>query len=280
VYGVGLNQLAAFLQVLGALLQLIGVAALAATGANSIWQYVSALSIGMIGQVMSSLMVLSKKGFSVWPAVALPVWLRLIRSGFTAIGLTLGQAAVLRIDRILVGLYLAASAVGIYSVAATATEVVWLLPLALSQVLFHGLASRSVDLATATKAKVASLGVALICAIGIYAVAPVAVDKIVGAQFHDAVTPLRILLLGAVLLSSYQLDAYILAARGRFGLAAGATVAGFGAMFLLDLVAIPKYGIVGAAWASVIAYGLMAVAVGVMVARIHTQRDLAPQRSS
>jgi O-antigen/teichoic acid export membrane protein len=235
--------------------------------------------VGTWAQVGISLIVLKVGTFSVWPNFSGDAWLKLIVKGIPAIGLMLGQAAVLRFDRILLGLYLAASAVGIYSVSATATEIVWLLPVGLAQILFHGFASKSVDALAATRARVASLAFAVVTAVAMYAIAPIAVDWLVGGQFADAVTPLRILLIGAVLFSSYQLDAYVLAARDRIGLAAAATIAGFSAMLLLDLIAIPRYGIVGAAWASVIAYGLMAAVARAMVARIQRQPDLAAQTS-
>jgi len=274
LYGVGFNHHAAFLQVWGAIAQLVLVVGLAMLHVGSVWPYIGAMLGGASCQIVISLVVLERRLLSIWPTFSLGVWRALIVRGIPAIGLTLGQAAVLRFDRILVGLYLAASAVGIYSVAATATEIVWLLPVGLSQVLFHAFASKSVDVSAITRARLASLAFAVLTALAIYAIAPLAINRLVGAQFADAVAPLRVLLIGAILLSSYQLDAYALAARGRLGRAAAATIGGFSAMFLIDLVLIPMYGIVGAAWASVIAYGVMALAVRIMVTQIRTQPEL------
>jgi O-antigen/teichoic acid export membrane protein len=163
--------------------------------------------------------------------------------------------------------------VGVYSIAATGTELVWLAPTALSQVLFHRFATRSIDLSIATRARILSLVIALLTALTMFLVAPYAIDLLVGARFADAVSPLRILLIAAVFFASYQLDAYALAAQGRIGPAASATLVGFAVVLTADLMLIPMYGIIGAAWASVIAYGLMAAIVRVMLSRSNYQRS-------
>jgi O-antigen/teichoic acid export membrane protein len=268
LYGLDLNEHAASVQVGGAIMQLVPVVVLGLVGIASPWPYVGVMLGGMLGQVGISLFILGWRKTLAWPSFSAVTWLALVAKGIPAIGLNLGQAGVLRIDRILIGLFLSASAVGIYSIAATATEIVWLVPTALSQVLFHQFASKSVHMPSATRARFISLAVSLATALAIFAIAPLAIDRLVGAAFASAVLPLRILLAAAIFLSSYQLDAYALAARGRIGLASGATVLGFILVLLADLLLIPTHGIVGAAWASLIAYGMMAILVRFMVMRV------------
>jgi O-antigen/teichoic acid export membrane protein len=275
LYGLGLNDYAASVQIAGALMQLVPVAVLGSAGIASPWPYVGAMLGGTLGQVAVSLVILGYRDFLVWPSFSAAGWLALVAKGIPAIGLTFGQAATLRIDRILIGLFLTASPVGIYSVAATGTEVVWLIPTALSQVLFQKFASKSVDLRSATRARVVSLAFGLATAVVIFAIAPPAIDLLVGAKFAGAVVPLRILLVAALLLSSYQLDAFSLAAHGRIGLAASATLVGFAVVLVADLLLIPAYGIIGAAWASVLAYGSMAAVVRIMVKRLESRVSLA-----
>jgi O-antigen/teichoic acid export membrane protein len=275
LYGLGLNGHAASVQVGGALMQLVPVAGLAYAGVGSPWPYVGAMVAGALGQVGVSLAILAVARFLVWPSFSYAGWLQLLTRGVPAIGLSLGQAGTLRIDRVLIGLFLTASPVGIYSVAATGTELVWLVPTALSQVLFQRLASKSVELRAANRARVVSLACGLVTAVAIFAIAPFAIDFLVGPKFAGAVLPLRILLVGAILLSSYQLDAYALAAHGRIGLAASATLVGFAVVFVADLFLIPVYGIVGAAWASVIAYGAMAVLARILVRRAYAQTGMS-----
>jgi O-antigen/teichoic acid export membrane protein len=273
LFGLGLNEHAAYMQAGGALAQLVLVSALAFLGIASPWPYIGALLVGTLCQIAMSGVILAKNGFLVRPSFAGVAMLELLRRGIPAIGLTLGQSATLRIDRVLIGLFLSASPVGVYSVAATGTEIVWLVPTALSQILFHKFASRSVDQSSATAARLFSLLISLVTAAGLFGIAPYAIDFLVGAKFADALIPLRILLVGAVFLASYQLDSYALAAHDRITHAGLATMFGFGVVLLADLWLIPRYGLVGAAWASVIAYAVMAATVRVMVRRVWSPND-------
>ncbi len=268
LYGIGLNEQAATVQVGGAAVQLLLVIVLGSAAVGSPWPYVAAMLAGTLGQIVASIVMFAFARFLVWPSFSVVAWRTLIVRGVPAIGLSLGQAAVLRIDRVLIGLFLSASAVGVYSVAATATDVVSLVPTALSQVLFQKIASKSVDISTVNRARAISLAFGIVSAVVIYLLAPLGIDLLVGPRFANAVEPLRILLLGAVLLSSYQIDAYALAARGQIWLAGSATLLGFAVVFVADLVLIPAHGIVGAAWASVIAYGVMATLVRLFVSRV------------
>jgi O-antigen/teichoic acid export membrane protein len=270
LYGIGLNEQAAIVQVGGAAVQLLLVIVLGSAAVASPWPYVAAMLFGTLGQIVASLIVLAFGHFLVWPSFSLIAWQTLIVRGVPAIGLSLGQAAVLRLDRLLIGLFLSASAVGVYSVAATATDIVFLVPAALSQVLFQKIASKTVDLSTAHRARTITLLIGVVTALVIYLLAPLAIDRLVGPRFAGAVVPLRILLLAALFLSSYQIDAYALAARGQIWLAGSATLLGFAVILVADLLLIPTNGIVGAAWASAIAYGLMAVLVRLIVIRVES----------
>ena len=267
LYGIGYNEQAATVQVGGAAVQLVLVILLGVAAVTSPWPYVAAMLAGTLGQIVASMIVLAFGGFLVRPRVSIDAWRKLITQGVPAIGLSLGQAAVLRLDRIIVGFFLAAAAVGVYSVAATATDLVALVPGALSQVLFQKIASRSIETSTANRARLVALLSSVVVAAVLYFLAPIGIEVLVGASFAGAVEPLRILLLAAVVLSSYQIDAYALAARGQIGRAASATVIGLAVIVVADLILIPAKGIVGAAWASVIAYAVMAILVRVIIRR-------------
>jgi O-antigen/teichoic acid export membrane protein len=267
LYGIGRNEEAAVVQVGGAAVQLILVIVLATVWVATPWPYVVAILLGTIGQILASVIVLRSAGFLPRPQVSIEAWRRLIARGVPAVGLSLGQAAVLRLDRVLVGLLLSAAAVGVYSVAATATDVVALVPVALSQVLFQKIASKSVDSPTLNRARAYALLSSAAIAVVLYLLAPVGIDLLVGSSFAGAVLPLRILLLAAVVFSSYQIDAYALAARGQIGIAGSATLLGLVVIVIADLILIPTHGIVGAAWASVFAYAIMAASVRVLMRR-------------
>lgn len=276
LYGIGWNEQAAIVQLGGAAVQLVLVIALGVAAIGSPWPYVAAMLAGTLGQIVAAIVTLAFARFLVWPSFSLVAWRTLVVRGVPAIGLSLGQAAVLRLDRVLIGLFLSASAVGVYSVAATATDIVSLVPTALSQILFQRIASKSIDSSTLNRARRVALVFGVATALVIYLLAPLGVDLLVGPRFAGAVTPLRILLVGALFLSSYQIDAYALAARGKIWLAGSATLLGFAVIFAADLLLIPTNGIVGAAWASVIAYGVMATLMRLLVRRVEQEpTDLA-----
>lgn len=280
LYGVGAHDQAALVQILGAVAQLIPVMLLAVESFGAVWGYVLGIGIGAFGQAFVSVVLLERSGHAIRPIFFRPDWVELIWHGVPALGLTFGQAVVLRIDRILVGLFLAASAAGVYSIAATASEVVWLVPVALSQVLFHRVAAASIDASSAKWARIVSLAIAVGTAASLFVIAPFAIDRIVGPAFEGAVTPMRVLLLAAVFLASYQVDALTLAARGRIGQSAMATIVGLIVVVLADLSLIPTRGLVGAALASVFAYGVMAVCARLMASRLPGQLEASTSRIS
>ena len=279
LHGIGLNEQAAAVQVGGAAVQLMLVIVLGIAAVGSPWPYLAAILAGSLGQIVASILVFAFARCLAWPSFSFVVWKRLIVRGVPAIGLSLGQAAVLRLDRVLIGLFLSASAVGVYSVAATATDLVSLAPIALSQVLFQRIASNSIEFSIANRARAVTLAFGVATALIIFPLAPLMIDRVVGSRFADALIPLRVLLLGAVFLSSYQIDAYALAARGHIWLAGAATLLGLGVILVADLLLIPAHGIIGAAWASDIAYGVMAILVRLRVRHLErTPTDLGATR--
>jgi O-antigen/teichoic acid export membrane protein len=107
--------------------------------------------------------------------------------------------------------------------------------------------------------RTACLTLAAVLAVALFVTAPWLVRSVFGPQFAGAVTPLRILLLAELFISSYFLDTTTIAARGRPGYSTLVAFVGFTTVTMLDLVLIPRHGIVGAAWASVAGYMLMAI---------------------
>jgi O-antigen/teichoic acid export membrane protein len=80
-----------------------------------------------------------------------------------------------------------------------------------------------------------------------------------GQEFRSAVLPLLILLVAEVAIASFHLDSACLAGSARLRAAAGAALVGLTVVVLGDLLLIPRFGLQGAAWASVLAYSAMAL---------------------
>ena len=162
---------------------------------------------------------------------------------------------VQRVDVLLVEGYRGSGAAGIYAVAVQVSDLLLVVPAALGYLVFRLGARSSVGHWAATLRTVRwTVGLSVVLAIAAGALATPLVERVFGASYSAAVTPLRLLLPGAALLALQSVISNYIAARGRprrvlFAWLAGAVV-GIG----LDVVVIPIYGVAGAAAASSISY--------------------------
>ena len=275
LYAHGFNTRASAVMAFGSTAQLLLVVALALGGVSGATPYFAAFTLGALLQVAAALTVLRRSVPLEGLRISRQASRTLLQRGVPAVGLSLGQAATFRLDRYLLGVLRSPAEVGIYSVAATATEILWLGPIALAQVQFHGIASGTAGPAELARARRLWLGGTAAVALVMWFAAPRAVDMVLGQRFHGAVTPLRILLVGAVAVSSYHIDVMALAARGRTAAAGATAVVGLVLVVVGDLVLIPRAGIEGAAWASVAGYMGMAC-VARLLLRSGAPGGLAP----
>jgi lipopolysaccharide/colanic/teichoic acid biosynthesis glycosyltransferase len=209
-------------------------------------------------------------------ATATLSWQRLLRRGFmrqpTAPSLELArrmyvfglrgqvgslmQLLNLRFNFIFLGALAGPAALGLYAVAAKYAEFLRLVPIAANWVLYPRFAKSDPATATATSKRmilragaVTALG-ALPLALGAIVVIPL----LFGGVFEPAVLPAQILLVGLAAEGVGGVVTAFLFGRGRPGLNSLGAGAGVTVTVLLDLVLIPRYGTVGAAIASSIAY--------------------------
>ena len=194
--------------------------------------------------------------------------LRQIRGGLPALITNLGQSFIFRIDRLLLGFLATTAAVGTYSVAVTMTETLLLIPISIGQAMFHRLASGRMQLAAMRRLRLISLTISTAGAAILGVVSPWVIDLLFGPDYHSAVAPLRILLVGAVAIGSYLVDVACINAVGRLGSAARLTLLGFIVVGVFDLVLIPAYAMNGAALASAFGYVVMAVAAAIRLHRV------------
>lgn len=196
---------------------------------------------------------------------------RTLRAGWVGQLSSVASLLHLRLDLALVAAWHGAAAVGVYSVAVLVGELLWLLPNALQPVMVFAagarggadagerdrdrLAARAVRIGLATTA-VAAAGLALF--------AKPLLTLLFPPAFAGAVPALRALLPGIVVFAAGSVLAGNFIGRGRPAWntqASGVTVA---VNVVAGLLLIPRHGIVGAAWASTLAY---AVGSALMVAR-------------
>jgi len=167
------------------------------------------------------------------------------------------QAVNLRADIFMLNLFLSPMEVGLYSVAATLSERLWMLPQAARSVLLPKLVAdetpdgirRYTPLVARTM-----LILATIIAFPLAVLAPQILALLYSEAFVPAALPLQLLLIGTVTGSGAKIFSSYIAAIGRPGL--NSKIA-FYMMVLnvsLNLLWIPRYGAAGAALASAISY--------------------------
>jgi O-antigen/teichoic acid export membrane protein len=161
-----------------------------------------------------------------------------------------------RLDMFIVNYFLGPAHVGIYSVSVGLAELLWHFPNAASFVIFPKAASTKPEIMNIFTPRVfrITLGLTALGAVGLIFLGKPIISIIYSSTFLPAYVPMLALLPGVVLLGSAKVLTNEIAGRGyphynsiNAGLALVLTV-------VLDLVFIPRYGVLGAALASSIAY--------------------------
>jgi O-antigen/teichoic acid export membrane protein len=164
-----------------------------------------------------------------------------------------------RLDLFILNGFLGAANVGIYTVSVKLAELLWYLPNAVAFVIFPKAAASKPEEMNVFTPRVFRITLVLtaLAGIGIALLGRPAIILVFSSMFAAAYIPMLVLLPGVVLLGGAKVLTNEIAGRGyphynsvNSGLALIITV-------VLDLLLIPRYGIVGAALASSIAYTLI-----------------------
>jgi O-antigen/teichoic acid export membrane protein len=256
LYGLGRGLAASWLNATGNVVALVaaGIAILLHAG-NVVW-YLAAILIGATAELALGLWSLhDRSDASPTSATSLA---RLRAEGRRGATYVLAQALLLRADRYILGLMGGTREVGLYAAAATVTEAIGLLPLAASQMLFRPLVEGSLRTSDFARSRRVVLTATCVMS-GVFAIiAPQVVVGVLGGDFGPAVPALRTMLIGVVLLASFQIDSLALVAVGRYTGANVAVLTGLVLMVTADVALIPAFGAEGAAIATVAAYGIAA----------------------
>lgn len=256
---------AAAAETAGFILQVVLTLGLVIVGERRFEVYAVVVMLAGVFQVVAGLRVLRVRGMDIRPRHSRTAWSRLLRTGWPAIPSALSQLLTFRVDRYIVGVLMNPAAVGVYSVAATVPEFLRIIPMALGQSAFFGVASRTAKHSDFRRPLAACLAATVGLGTVVFFLAPFAVHLLFGPQFSGAITPLRILLLAEVAMTAFNIDGAILAGLGHLKDGAVVSLVGLVLVLILDFVLIHGYGLNGAAWASVLAYSVMSVAAHVVL---------------
>jgi O-antigen/teichoic acid export membrane protein len=225
------------------------------------------LDVGLIGALSASIIAgIINLAVVVWSLRRTgvrfrPVWnLTVIRStlGYGLRGYVgnILQFFDYRLDMFIVNYLLGAAGTGIYSVSVALAELLWYLPNAVGFVIFPKAATSRAEVMNRFTPRVfgITLALTLLGGVGLVVVGQPFIRIVYSADFLPAYGPLLALLPGVILMGSAKVLTNEIAGRGyphynsiNSGLALVVTIA-------LDLLLIPRYGVLGASIASSIAY--------------------------
>ena len=162
-----------------------------------------------------------------------------------------------RADVFLINWFLSPAAVGLYSVSVGLAEKIWLVSQSAGTVLFPKIAAENEEELRKTFTPFVARTVLWLTALGaivLFLISKQVILLLYSDAFLPAVSPLQGLVVGIIALAPSRVLANDIAGRGRPALNAYRGLITVFINITLNLLWIPRYGIVGSAWASTVAY--------------------------
>ncbi len=180
--------------------------------------------------------------------------------GFKAYMINILNFLNYRLDIFLIQHFLTTSELSFYQIAVGLSEKLWYIPNALSAVLFPTLLMQK-EFSTKLTERVCrhSLFIMLITAIPVIVFARTAISLFYGKPYLPTASALYSILLGIVLYPIFKFLTVDFAAREKLGIGIGASLAGVIVNLILNILLIPRYGIIGAGIATSVSYSLMSL---------------------
>ena len=176
-----------------------------------------------------------------------------------------------RADMFLVKYYLNDTAVGLYGLAVSIVEKIWLLPEAIGIILFARVSRVGEEESSKLTPVICRLSILVSAIMGmiLFWSADYIVPVVYGKEFKDAVQPLMVLLPGVVAMTIFLVLNGHLTGQGKAKVTlyvfSGSLILNIG----LNMIWIPLFGITGAALASTVSYSLGAFFLGVAFVRMN-----------
>jgi enterobacterial common antigen flippase len=181
--------------------------------------------------------------------------------------------AMLRVDVLLVAAFLPLREVGLYVVAVALTELLWIIPDGVAQVVLPTTA-RAPGYARTRQLLRVALGITAVAGVVVSLVARPVIDAVFGAAFGDAAVAVPLLAVASLAGGSWKILGADVVARGRTTPRLTSAIAGLVVMVVVDLVAVPTLGIAGAALGAAAGY---AAAAACIARSWSTERSVARQ---
>ena len=202
-----------------------------------------------------------------WNSLVIP---RLIDFGYRTQATNITSYFNQRIDQLALSLFVPPRQLGLYAVAVTLSSVVTVFPQAAGIVTFSRGAGQSGDHAKATIGVSfrASLLWLLVCCSALYVLSPFLIRLVFGAAFDPSIVACRILLPGALMIGLNQVLYNGASALGRPALPSYAEGVSMAVTAIGLYLLVPRYGYIGAAIVSSVAYTISFVLMLIMAHRL------------
>ncbi len=220
--------------------------------------------------LLSSLWVIGRE-FGLGARLDSKVFSRTVRYGVHVQAGSVAQAIGYRFDAFLIKAFMSASPLGVYMVATTWAEAIWLLPNTISTALMPRASTRDADQAKRITERTARVvfTASLLAGVVLYAGAGLLLSVVYGIRSADGVTALRVLLIGTVVFSLQKVLANYFIGQGKAVWFERATIVAMAVNVAINLwlIPMPGWGIKGAAVASAISYSLSTVILAALFVR-------------
>jgi len=168
-----------------------------------------------------------------------------------------------RVDLLIVAYFMSISFVGYYSIAVVMAEALWYLPSAVGTIILAKTSSGSSDEANRMTPQICrnTLFITLVVAIILLGLSRYLIILFYGSTYLPVLTPFLVLLPGVVALSICKVLSNELIGRGKPIINTIAAAISLSINVPLNILFIPMWGIVGAAFASTISYSITSIVV-------------------
>ena len=169
-----------------------------------------------------------------------------------------------RLDFWFVEYFSGLKSIGVYSLSVNLIQMIWILPNAISMVLFPYISDNKDAKNKEEKTLIIGriiFSILLLIGIIAFILSPLIIPVLYGEEFSPASSSFNILLISAIPFGLITVYASFLVGKGMQSKNLIASLLGLIFTVILDVLLIPKYGIIGAAWASTISYLVTSVYV-------------------
>jgi len=167
-----------------------------------------------------------------------------------------------RIDQLILGVLASAEALGNYSIAVMLSELIWIFPVALGQVIYNRVAgdkNQATSLELVKKTHRILLSFLLFCTFLAALLGSHLIPFVYGNDFSGAILPFLVLLPGTLIMVSTKLLSRLFTASGYVIITTKVQIISSIVSIVLYITLIPQMGILGAAIAATIGYAIGAV---------------------